>query len=192
MTLLSSLIFLFIYWYKVKNIYTDSVPIISIVISTFATASFVATSVAAGLLTASTASLSSIGTFSPPFSSVSDPASNLFVWYLTHFNCYFINWLFSIPWLYVAFWQSRKIIRNTVEQIDPFPPIKIIFLDILYTKSINIYIKAEHSIEKAWGFAKWCILCKENWNIQMPHQRQEQIKYWLFISLISMSQDFSN
>nr|POF23011.1 hypothetical protein CFP56_15686 [Quercus suber] len=56
----------------------DSVPIISIVISTLATASFVATSIAAGLLTASTASLSSIGTFSPPFSSVSDPASNLF------------------------------------------------------------------------------------------------------------------
>ncbi|XP_030939507.1 uncharacterized protein LOC115964309 [Quercus lobata] len=55
-----------------------SVPIISIVISTFATASFVATSIAAGLLTASTASLSSIGTFSPPFSSLSDPASNLF------------------------------------------------------------------------------------------------------------------
>ncbi|XP_075663386.1 uncharacterized protein LOC142632960 [Castanea sativa] len=62
----------------VKKIYTDSVPIISIVISTLATASFVATSIAAGLLTASTASLSSIGTFSPPFSSVSDPASNLF------------------------------------------------------------------------------------------------------------------
>ncbi|KAK9995729.1 hypothetical protein SO802_020415 [Lithocarpus litseifolius] len=55
-----------------------SVPIISTVISTLATASFVATSIAAGLLTASTASLSSIGTFSPPFSSVSDPASNLF------------------------------------------------------------------------------------------------------------------
>ncbi|XP_050258027.1 uncharacterized protein LOC126703145 isoform X7 [Quercus robur] len=55
-----------------------SVPIISIVISKFATASFVATSIAAGLLSASTASLSSIGTFSPPFSSVSDPASNLF------------------------------------------------------------------------------------------------------------------
>nr|POE64132.1 hypothetical protein CFP56_08503 [Quercus suber] len=56
-----------------------SVPIISIVISTFATASFVVTSIATGLLTASTASLSSIGTFSPPFSSLSDPASNLFV-----------------------------------------------------------------------------------------------------------------
>ncbi|KAF3971824.1 hypothetical protein CMV_004602 [Castanea mollissima] len=55
-----------------------SVPVISFVISTLATASFVATSIAAGLLTASTASLSSIGTFSPPFSSVSDPASNLF------------------------------------------------------------------------------------------------------------------
>ncbi|KAK9995724.1 hypothetical protein SO802_020410 [Lithocarpus litseifolius] len=55
-----------------------SVPIISTVISTLATASFVATSIAAGLLSASTASLSSIGTFSPPFSSVSDPASNLF------------------------------------------------------------------------------------------------------------------
>ncbi|KAK7850146.1 hypothetical protein CFP56_001505 [Quercus suber] len=54
-----------------------SVPIISTVISTFATASFVATSIAAGLLTASTASLSSIGTFSPPFSSLSDPANSL-------------------------------------------------------------------------------------------------------------------
>ncbi|KAK7826142.1 hypothetical protein CFP56_032440 [Quercus suber] len=63
---------------KILLVRPYSVPIISIVISTLATASFVATSIAAGLLTASTASLSSIGTFSPPFSSVSDPASNLF------------------------------------------------------------------------------------------------------------------
>uniref|UniRef100_A0A7N2MPD7 Uncharacterized protein n=1 Tax=Quercus lobata TaxID=97700 RepID=A0A7N2MPD7_QUELO len=62
----------------VKNIYTDSVPKISTVILVFATTSFVATSIAAGLLTASIASLSSIGTFSPPFSSLPDPASNLF------------------------------------------------------------------------------------------------------------------
>ncbi|KAK4568694.1 hypothetical protein RGQ29_004196 [Quercus rubra] len=63
---------------KILLVRPYSVPIISSVISTLATASFVATSIAAGLLTASTASLSSIGTFSPPFSSVSDPASNLF------------------------------------------------------------------------------------------------------------------
>uniref|UniRef100_A0A7N2MNI8 Uncharacterized protein n=1 Tax=Quercus lobata TaxID=97700 RepID=A0A7N2MNI8_QUELO len=63
---------------KILLVRPYSVPIISTVISTLATASFVATSIAAGLLTASTASLSSIGTFSPPFSSVSDPASNLF------------------------------------------------------------------------------------------------------------------
>nr|POE83275.1 hypothetical protein CFP56_63664 [Quercus suber] len=56
----------------------DSVPKISTVILVFATTSFVATSIAAGLLTASIASLSSIGTFSPPFSSLPDPASNLF------------------------------------------------------------------------------------------------------------------
>nr|XP_023874654.1 uncharacterized protein LOC111987179 [Quercus suber] len=62
----------------VKNMYTDSVPKISTVILVFATTSFVATSIAAGLLTASIASLSSIGTFSPPFSSLPDPASNLF------------------------------------------------------------------------------------------------------------------
>ena len=41
-----------------------------------------------------------------------------------------------------------------MEQIDPFPPVKIIFLDILYIKSINIniyiyiYIKVEPSREK--------------------------------------------
>ncbi|KAL4634077.1 hypothetical protein ACB092_04G171300 [Castanea dentata] len=54
------------------------VPKISCVVSVLATASFVVTSIAAGLLTVSIASLSSIGTFSTPFSSFSNPASNLF------------------------------------------------------------------------------------------------------------------
>ncbi|KAF3962701.1 hypothetical protein CMV_012822 [Castanea mollissima] len=54
------------------------VPKISSVVSVLATASFVVTSIAAGLLTVSIASLSSIGTFSTPFSSFSNPASNLF------------------------------------------------------------------------------------------------------------------
>ncbi|KAK9995733.1 hypothetical protein SO802_020419 [Lithocarpus litseifolius] len=54
------------------------VPKISSVVSVLATASFVATAVAAGLLTVSIASLSSIGAFSTPFSSFSNPARNLF------------------------------------------------------------------------------------------------------------------
>ena len=53
-------------------------PKISTVISVLATTSFVVTSIVTGLLTASIASLSSIGTFSPPFSSPSYPVSNLF------------------------------------------------------------------------------------------------------------------
>ena len=63
----------------VKKKYTDYVPKISSVVSVLATASFVATAVAAGLLTVSIASLSSIGAFSTPFSSFSNPARNLFV-----------------------------------------------------------------------------------------------------------------
>lgn len=61
----------------------DSAPMISSVISAFATASFVLTSIAASLLTVSTASLQSVGTFmrSSPFLIV-DPARNLFVRYL--------------------------------------------------------------------------------------------------------------
>ncbi|XP_034673186.1 uncharacterized protein LOC117904606 isoform X2 [Vitis riparia] len=56
-----------------------SVPITSCVISTFTTASFVATSLAAGWLTVSTASLQSVGAFLRPRSYlVSDPARNLF------------------------------------------------------------------------------------------------------------------
>ncbi|KAL4634075.1 hypothetical protein ACB092_04G171100 [Castanea dentata] len=54
------------------------VPKISSVVSVLATASFVATAVAAGLLTVSIASLSSIGAFSTPSSSFSNPARNLF------------------------------------------------------------------------------------------------------------------
>lgn len=57
-------------------------PITSCVISTFTTASFVATSLAAGWLTVSTASLQSVGAFLRPRSYlVSDPARNLFVRY---------------------------------------------------------------------------------------------------------------
>ncbi|XP_065637875.1 uncharacterized protein LOC111993195 [Quercus suber] len=54
------------------------VPKISSVVAVLATASFVATSVAAALLTVSIASLSSIGAFPTPFSSFSNPARNLF------------------------------------------------------------------------------------------------------------------
>ncbi|XP_050258020.1 uncharacterized protein LOC126703144 [Quercus robur] len=54
------------------------VPKISSVLAVLATASFVATAVAAGLLTVSIASLSSIGAFPTPFSSFSNPARNLF------------------------------------------------------------------------------------------------------------------
>ncbi|XP_075660538.1 uncharacterized protein LOC142630426 isoform X3 [Castanea sativa] len=54
------------------------VPKISSVVSVLATASFVVTAVAAGLLTVSIASLSSIGAFSTPSSSFSNPARNLF------------------------------------------------------------------------------------------------------------------
>ncbi|XP_059644189.1 uncharacterized protein LOC132285964 isoform X2 [Cornus florida] len=54
-----------------------SVPVISFVLSTFATAAFVVSSLAAGLLTVSTASLQSVGAFSRPILT-SDPARNLF------------------------------------------------------------------------------------------------------------------
>ncbi|KAL7161689.1 hypothetical protein ACSBR2_042210 [Camellia fascicularis] len=56
-----------------------SVPVISTVLSTFATVSFAVTASAAGALTLSTAGLQSVGSFSAPSSSLtSDPARNLF------------------------------------------------------------------------------------------------------------------
>ncbi|KAF5175266.1 transmembrane protein [Thalictrum thalictroides] len=55
-----------------------TVPIISLVLSTFATAAFTVTSLAAGLLTMSTSSLQSHGVLSRPSYSTSDPARNLF------------------------------------------------------------------------------------------------------------------
>lgn len=60
--------------------FSDSVPMISSVISTFATACFLAASFAAGMLTLSTASLQSVGTLSRQSSLLtSDPTRNLFV-----------------------------------------------------------------------------------------------------------------
>ncbi|CAK9156552.1 unnamed protein product [Ilex paraguariensis] len=56
-----------------------TVPVISLVLSIFATTAFAVTSLAAGLLTISTASLQSIGVISTPSSSLtSDSARNLF------------------------------------------------------------------------------------------------------------------
>ncbi|CAN6446259.1 unnamed protein product [Victoria cruziana] len=57
-----------------------SVPIISVVISTFTTAAFAVTSLAAGLLTVSTASLQSFGALANPLPSyiTCDPSRNLF------------------------------------------------------------------------------------------------------------------
>ncbi|KAM7465314.1 hypothetical protein LguiB_012876 [Lonicera macranthoides] len=56
-----------------------SVPVISLVLSSFATAAFAVTALAAGLLTVSTASLQSVGAFSRSSSSfTSNPGRNLF------------------------------------------------------------------------------------------------------------------
>ncbi|KAH7857150.1 hypothetical protein Vadar_009631 [Vaccinium darrowii] len=56
-----------------------SVPVISLVLSMFATAAFAVTALAAGLLTLSTASLQSVGAFSrPSYYLTSDPGRNLF------------------------------------------------------------------------------------------------------------------
>lgn len=70
-------------WYFIA----DSVPIISVVISTFTTAAFAVTSLAAGLLTVSTASLQSFGALANPLPSyiTCDPSRNLFVRCSTHF-----------------------------------------------------------------------------------------------------------
>lgn len=63
--------------------HADSVPLVSSVISAFATATFALTSIAAGFLTISTASLQSVDTFTRPSSFlIVDPARNLFVRYL--------------------------------------------------------------------------------------------------------------
>lgn len=80
-------IFLMICWSILLNAYSDCIPTISSVISAFATAIFLATSFAAGLLTVSTASLQSVGALSSSSSLLaSDPTRNLFVWNLTHKN----------------------------------------------------------------------------------------------------------
>jgi len=63
--------------------HADSAPLISSVISAFATATFGLTAIAAGLLTISTASLQSVDTFTRSSSFlIVDPARNLFVRYL--------------------------------------------------------------------------------------------------------------
>lgn len=58
---------------------TDSVPVISSMISVLATVSFLVTSFASVLLMVSIASLHSTGALSKSSSSFSDPARNLFV-----------------------------------------------------------------------------------------------------------------
>ncbi|XP_057988518.1 uncharacterized protein LOC110668129 isoform X2 [Hevea brasiliensis] len=89
------------------------VPTISTVISAFATAIFVATSLVAGLLTVSTASLQSVGAFSRRTSLLtSDPTRNLFVFALSRWLAVLLpieyyefarglQWsipYFSLPW----------------------------------------------------------------------------------------------
>lgn len=67
--------------------HADSIPLISKVISVFATVTFVLTSLAAGLLTICTSSLQYFGAFSRPSSFLTvDPARNLFVRCLTYLN----------------------------------------------------------------------------------------------------------
>ena len=122
-------------WLKKK--YTDHVPKISSVVSVLATASFVATSIAVGLLTVSIASLSSIGTFSTPFSSFSNPASNLFVWYLTHLNSYLINWSFS--YTMIIFYTLRD---TTVNKLT-------LMLRLDFIKGV------ENNLTPVWGWKKF-------------------------------------
>lgn len=63
-----------------QSLYTDSVPVVSHVVSTFATVAFLVTSFVSGLLTISTASLQSVGAISRPTSVLtSEPSRNLFV-----------------------------------------------------------------------------------------------------------------
>lgn len=127
--------FLFLFWccnlnsleclllfYWCASIVTDSVPMISSIISFSATASFLVTSSAAGLLTISTASLQSIGAVSRPSSLTTDPSRSLFVWHLTYIDhwiiinfypCLFFN---RINWtiLYIAalHWPCLKILGS--------------------------------------------------------------------------------
>lgn len=78
--------------------YADSIPTISTVVSTFTIASFAATSLAAGLLTVSTASLQSEGVFLRSSSSLTyNPTRNIFVCTLTLKQSLTIQLVFSIP-----------------------------------------------------------------------------------------------
>jgi hypothetical protein len=104
-----------LYWcrhiYDFMN-YADSVPLSSCVISAFTTATFALTSIAAGLLTISTASLQSVDTFTRSSSFlIVDPVRNLFVRYLTWQLCiWFIltNWMLNIYANYKYFLCSRS------------------------------------------------------------------------------------
>ena len=93
--------------------YTDSVPKISTTFFGSTIGPFVVIVIAAGILKVSIASFHSIGEFSSPFPSLSQPESNLFVWYLFHLNCYLINWLFSCSMI-IIYTDALHRVRNTI------------------------------------------------------------------------------
>ncbi|KAL9314112.1 hypothetical protein ACSQ67_019564 [Phaseolus vulgaris] len=90
-----------------------SMPLISSVVSAFATASFVLTSIAAGFLTISTASLQSIGTFTRSSSFlVFDPARNL-LRILSHIQVFALSRWLAVK-LPVEFYEFAKHLQWTI------------------------------------------------------------------------------
>ncbi|XP_027903881.1 uncharacterized protein LOC114163770 isoform X2 [Vigna unguiculata] len=90
-----------------------SMPLISSVVSAFATASFVLTSIAAGFLTISSASLQSVGTFTRSSSfSVFDPARNL-LRILSHIQVFALSRWLAVK-LPVEFYEFARHLQWTI------------------------------------------------------------------------------
>ncbi|RDX70074.1 hypothetical protein CR513_50717, partial [Mucuna pruriens] len=100
-------------FYSFAYLFFDSMPLISSVVSAFATASFVLTSIAAGFLTISTASLQSVGTFMRSSSFlVMDPARNL-LRILSHIQVFALSRWLAVK-LPIEFYEFTRHLQWTI------------------------------------------------------------------------------
>ena len=98
---------------------------------------------------------------------------NVFKWHIRDNNKLNIDFLFYLVQSFKIFLiknkcslyllvQCMKIFHSS--HIHSKLCISIHNFHFLHFYPFIIYIKAETSCEKTWGFVRWRILCKENWN----------------------------
>ncbi|KAL4274505.1 uncharacterized protein LOC107622163 [Arachis ipaensis] len=132
-----------------------TMPVISSVVSAFTTASFIATALVAGLLTISTASLQSVGTFTKSSFLIVDPARNLFR-ILCHIQVFALSrWLTAkLP---VEFYEFARHIRWTVPYFTvPWEPGQLNLFTIAsgpYGSSDSSFTKASKPIHQSFNLS---------------------------------------